>query len=298
MRPQAKVNKASRTGPDRGTIIWSTIAALALGLDWWIIAIGVSCPSCGYNPVATGIPGIILFVLGIVAALIALVRAFRLARASRGQPTGLWLTLITLAAALICGGLLYGFWTADTGNELSHGAASRHIPPPILSHWGLTTWSLTLAITAVPLATLAIGLYWNKRLPLLTTVSAPLAALVALTVITAATAQAAGQSSGAPQLTLTETSAPAIDCARGTYSLVIVSNGGGGTLVWSAQADTNTPVTITPATGSLGPGQQQTVTVSGVFHSTSAYPAVIVTFTQHGSGSAGGSQSQAISFSC
>jgi hypothetical protein len=280
-------------------ISWSIIAVLGMGAAWWIIAFGFSCPACGDSPYVTGIPGAVLAIVGIGAALVALILAVRLARSRESDRAGLWLLLLTLAAALICGALLEHLWSADTAVALGQTTASHHIPPQLGGHWWLTAWSVTLAITAVSLATLAIGLYWSRPTRLRIAMGAVLATLVALTAISSATTPASGQASGPPQLVITEASAPATDCLRGTYPLVTITNSGGGTLVWSAQADPATPVTITPASGSLGPGQQQTVTVSGVFRSTTAHPSVIVTFTQQGlSDQASGQGNQAVSFSC
>lgn len=277
-------------------ISWSIIAVLGLGVAWWIIAFGFSCPACGYSPYVTGIPGAVLAIAGIGAALVALILAVRLARSRESDRAGLWLLLLILAAAFICGALLENLWSADNVPEL---AATRHrFPPPVSAHWWLTTWSVTLAVTAVSLATLAIGLYWNRSLRVLLALGAILAALVALTVISSVTAPGAGEGFGPPQLRINEASAPATDCLRGTYPLVTITNGGGGTLVWSAQADAATPVTISPASGSLGPSQSQTVTVSGVFKPTTAHPSVIVTFTQHGAGGLAGTGNQAVSFNC
>ncbi|HEX9036606.1 MAG TPA: hypothetical protein VF808_06395 [Ktedonobacterales bacterium] len=279
--------------------MWSIIAVLSLGLAWWIIARGIACPSCGYNPFITGIPGALLAIVGIGAAIIALVRALRLARSRESDRAGLWLLLLTLAAAFICGALLENLWNADTVIELGKTTASHSVSAQAGGHWWLTAWSVTLAITAVSLATLAIDLYWSRRLPLRIAMGAIVATLVVLTAISSATAPVAGQTGAAPQLTITEASAPATDCLRGTYPLVTIATSGGGTLVWSAQADPATPVTISPASGALGAGQQQTVTVSGVFHPTSAHPAVVVTFTPHGASDQTASQgSQAVTFSC
>ncbi len=51
-------------------------------------------------------------------------------------------------------------------------------------------------------------------------------------------------------------------CGNGRYPPLKVQNIGGGTLNWSATAS-DSGITLTPASGSLGPGEIQTVTAQG-----------------------------------
>jgi hypothetical protein len=67
----------------------------------------------------------------------------------------------------------------------------------------------------------------------------------------------------APQLSVSPTGTTYINCGSLPipYPSVTVRNSGGGTLTWQASA-TNAQVTLSPASGSLGAGQSQTMTVS------------------------------------
>jgi hypothetical protein len=67
----------------------------------------------------------------------------------------------------------------------------------------------------------------------------------------------------APQLSVSPTGTIYVTCGSLplSYPTVTVRNSGGGTLTWQASA-TNAQVTLSPASGSLGAGQSQTMTVS------------------------------------
>jgi hypothetical protein len=71
------------------------------------------------------------------------------------------------------------------------------------------------------------------------------------------------------------------DCAKGRYPPIIVTNVGESTLVWSAHDDFGDPIAITPTSGTLTPGQQQSVIVTGAFTPTADHRGITVTITAH-----------------
>jgi hypothetical protein len=85
-----------------------------------------------------------------------------------------------------------------------------------------------------------------------------------------------------PRLTATKVDNVPTDCAKGQYPPIIVTNVGESTLAWSAHDDfIGDPITIAPISGTLSPGQQQRVIVTGVFTPTADHRGILVTLTAH-----------------
>jgi hypothetical protein len=80
-----------------------------------------------------------------------------------------------------------------------------------------------------------------------------------------------------PQLNVSPAQTP-VYCLNGQYPDITVTNTGGQQLNWSATGPTNPDVTLNPASGSLPPGQSQTVKVSG----SRPPPTVSIQFTSNG----------------
>jgi hypothetical protein len=143
----------------------------------------------------------------------------------------------------------------------------------------------SLCVLALPVSLLLYGLVSNlggaRRITLAT-----LAVLVLLAPPVVAPPWIAFTAlSSVPVLSVNAPNAPAA-CPNGPFPSFTIVNTGGGTLQWSAAVvgkPTIVPVTISPSSGALGPGQSQTVVLMPPSSSAAgAYQAVSITISSNG----------------
>ncbi|HEV2235396.1 MAG TPA: hypothetical protein VGR57_01935 [Ktedonobacterales bacterium] len=124
--------------------------------------------------------------------------------------------------------------------------------------------ALVMALVALPLLTLAYALLLNRRTPRLSVTGALVAAILTIPLIAAPPWIALNPAAIAPYMTLVVPTSPA-DCAHGQYPVFGVLNSGGGTLRWRFAFAAFGAVTTDPTSGTLGPGQSQSVAISGAY---------------------------------
>ncbi len=243
-------------------LIASGLALVLLGLGILVIAdptiFGIS-PSacfggCGLLDLPPGwVYGILLVGAGGLSALVALVLA-----ATDAGRRGDWqaLGLILLLFLLSDGAPAY----------LGSAVAATHAPGGRSA--GAPNTTLVVIVVAgcvllAPVTALVYGLLRDQRTPRLAALGGLAAVLVVAPLVVAPPWIAFNPANGAPVLAA---SAPnvRVDCAQGHYRPITLKNTGAGTLRWTAFAAFDA-VTISPSSGSLGPGVSQTVTLMGAY---------------------------------
>jgi hypothetical protein len=247
-----------------GAVTGLVVVLLSLGVIVWVLTI----PECG----GSGADVCGLFLLPVALALLfglavnVIVGIFVLVDAGRDRD---WTSFaLVLCAELL--GLVLSLYLLVAGSQLTAYPANAFFG-------GVVTVVVLLPIPLAPVLQTGLRRWrWARYSTLTVLVSAPLV----LVLLVAPLWAAVGGAYAAPIMQVTTDDAPA-DCAHGVYPPIIVKNEGGSTLHWTARDDFGDIMTIVPNSGALGPGEQQTVIVSGTFTPSADHYGISITFTQH-----------------
>lgn len=250
----------------RVAILVTSILALALAaagslivLDPALFGISTDCSGCIIPP--WWIYGFLVAGLGGLIALAALVLAVVDAVTRRDGPT---LGLLILLVILNIGASIY--LNAARSTTSGPGGASAGAPSIAAVLIGV----VALSFASPPIIALLYALLHNLRVPRLFALGALAALLVIVPLVIAPPWIVFNPANGAPNLSV---SAPnvTVDCTTAQYPPITLKNAGAGTLRWTSFAAFDA-VSISPSSGSLGPGASQSVTLSGAYTPASGRP--------------------------
>ena len=236
-----------------------SIAALpALGFVLLVNSIAFQCGPCGDIYIGLGIPVLLALPIGVLGSIIAAILVMR-ASAQRKDRLALALSSLLTVAAVVCSVYLSIVWTTKAGTAVTFNSEGTG-PGPLL----ITGWSVVIVWLALPAAILAYKLLRRWPSSQKITLGAALATVVALTTISA-TAEAFQPTVATvivPIMVVSRASAPAVNCAKGVYPSLTISNAGGATLDWSIgtasapSAITISDIIVWPPGGTLAAGQK------------------------------------------
>lgn len=241
----------------RPAILVASAAALVLIGVGFLIALTADrrCPA-GCIISVQAIQGGLVVTLGVLVAAIA--AALCAIDAFRRQDWRSFAAAVPLAV-LGGGGIVYlQFAVASTASQ-SGGAAGSGAPQPVL-----LAAAASLVVLGPPVATLLYGLLIERSTPRFASVGGLALLGIGALLLAAPPWVVFNPSNGAPVLAV-DAAQTGADCAHGQYPPITIKNAGGGTLTWHFAVAAFDAVTTTPTSGSLAPGQAQTVTLVGVY---------------------------------
>jgi len=269
-------NRASRPDPGApsgrrpallalGSVSGSVVVVLSLGIIIWVSTLrecgGGAADVCGLFL----FPSVLAFLFGLLVSIFAAI--FTLVGAGRHKD---WVSFtLVLAAELL--GLGLCAYLLQVGGQLTN------YPPYMTFGFG----AIALILLCIPLAPLLQQWLRDRRWARYAALTSLVVAPLIVTLLVAPPWVASG--GGAyrePVMQVTTDDAPA-DCAHGQYPPIVIKTAGGSTLYWTAHDDSGDGVRIVPTSGALGPGEQQTVLVSGVFTPSADDRGILITITQH-----------------
>jgi hypothetical protein len=178
------------------------------------------------------------------------------------------------------------YLSAAVGATVGPGGRSAGAPSPTV----LIVIAVVSVVASPPVTAILYELLRDLSAPRLTVLGAQAVFLVIAPLVVAPPWIVFNPANGAPVLSV---SAPnvTVNCAQGQYPPITLKNAGAGTLRWTSFAAFNA-VTINPASGSLGPGATQTITLSGAYKPASGQPQQVgVEFDSNGG-------SQRVTYNC
>ena len=234
---------------------------------------GASCSDiCDFY---VGIIGLALAVIVLAASAVAVVCA---AIDAGRRSDGLSVALLSLQLPLSIAAIIYLVIAVNVTN----GPEGPSVGVPSTSVAFIVG---IMCLLIAPLATLLYALLRDQS-ALYRAVLSLLAAVVIVAPLAVAPPWIAFNTANWPPELTTNAPNATVLCPGGPFPPITIQNAGSGTLQWSAEPlgkPNIVPVTISPASGTLGPGMSQQVTISGPATAAGGgYQAVSIVFTSNG----------------